>query len=297
MNELVSIVVVTYQSELYIIETLDSILNQDYSPLELVITDDASTDATISICKEWLDKNKQRFSNVRLLKSEKNTGTSRNANRGVKASSGSWIKILAGDDLLQPDCISSYVQFIQNKDVQVVVSSMIPFRDKNMIRHYSKEKNYAKEFLYKSSTTVRQQFLALLYVYCINSPTLFMKRSAFQEVDGYDEEMKIIEDMALYLRFVLHRKRIYYMNKVTVLYRMHPSSISHSVGNTHLRDLKSQDRERRFKSYIEPNTTPLARVIYKRLMSVYYHPGAVAKWRKRMWSGVGIFLIKLRVIE
>lgn len=297
MNELVSIVVVTYRSESYIIETLESIFKQDYSPLELVITDDASTDGTISVCKEWLEKNKQRFSNVRLLQSDKNTGTSRNANRGVRASSGSWIKLLAGDDLLQPDCISSYVQFIQHKDVQVVVSSMIPFRDKDMVRHYSKEKNYANEYLYKSSTTVRQQFLALLYVYCINSPTLFIKRSAFDEVGGYDEEMKIIEDMAMYLRLALHRKRIHYLNKVTVLYRLHASSVSQNVASSHLRDLKSQDRERRYKNYIEQNTTPMARFIYRALMKVYYHSGSISKWRKRIWSDLGILMIKLRVIE
>jgi alpha-1,3-rhamnosyltransferase len=297
MNELVSVVVLTYQAALYIEETLDSIFRQEYSPLELVITDDASTDDTITVCKNWLEHHKHRFSNVRLLRVDKNTGTSRNANRGVRASSGSWIKILAGDDLLQPDAINSFVQFIQQKDIQVVVSSMIPFRDKENTRHFAKEKNYSREFLYKSTTTIRQQFLALLYVYCINSPTLFMKRSAFDEVDGYDEEMRIIEDMPLYFRLALHRKRIYYLNKATVQYRIHSSSVSQSVSGSRFSDLKKLDRERRYKYYIEPNTTPLARVLYNALMKVYYQPHPFAKWRRRILAGMGILFIKLRVIE
>ena len=56
---LVSVIVVTYNSSKYIIETLDSIKNQTYSNLEIIITDDSSNDMTMSRINNWLDRNKE----------------------------------------------------------------------------------------------------------------------------------------------------------------------------------------------------------------------------------------------
>ena len=57
MNDLVSVIVVSYNSEKTIIETLDSILMQTYKNIEIVVSDDKSSDRTISIVKEWMQKN------------------------------------------------------------------------------------------------------------------------------------------------------------------------------------------------------------------------------------------------
>lgn len=297
MNELVSIVVLAYHSEPFILETLESIRQQDYSPIELIITDDGSTDQTLSLCKNWLKENSSRFQHVRLLTTEKNTGTSRNANRGVRASSGGWIKIIAGDDLLFPDCISSFIRYIHTNEAQVVVSSMIPFKEVQGERQFAKEKNYAGDFFYRTKTSARQQFLASLFRYCINSPTLFMKRSAFDEVDGYDEEMKIIEDMAIYFRFSLHRKKIHYLNQPTVYYRMHASSVSRNEVQTDLFQKKEEDRARRFKNYIEPNAGKWAIRWHKALMKVYYSKNAFSRGFKYRLSQLGVTLVKYRILE
>ena len=82
-EELVSVVVVTYNSALTIVETLESVKNQSYQNIELIITDDASKDNTLKLCKDWLDQNGNRFPLFRIIESEKNTGVA--ARNGFRA--------------------------------------------------------------------------------------------------------------------------------------------------------------------------------------------------------------------
>src|SRR5215213_614705 len=104
-NPLISIIVITYNSESYVIETLESAKNQTYENIELIITDDGSTDETISLCQQWLTKNRHRFVRSEMITVEKNTGIPANCNRGVRAANGEWVKIIAGDDILDEKCI------------------------------------------------------------------------------------------------------------------------------------------------------------------------------------------------
>ena len=100
-NVLVSVVVLTYNSSTTIIETLNSVKEQTYSNIELIITDDASSDTTIDICRQWLDLNGKYFFNFCLITVEFNTGLPANCNRALNASKGEWIKFIAGDDSLK----------------------------------------------------------------------------------------------------------------------------------------------------------------------------------------------------
>ena len=78
---LVSVPVVTYNSANTILETLESIKAQTYPNIELIISDDCSTDNTIELCLEWLELYKERFTRTEVLTVEKNTGVSANVNR------------------------------------------------------------------------------------------------------------------------------------------------------------------------------------------------------------------------
>ena len=109
---LVSIAVVTYNSSKTVLETLDSIKEQTYPNIELIISDDCSKDNTVELCRGWVEKNKGRFVRVEILTVETNTGVSANFNRADAASRGEWGKPIAGDDLLLPNAIQEYVNYI-----------------------------------------------------------------------------------------------------------------------------------------------------------------------------------------
>lgn len=66
-QELVSVLVISYNSERYIIETLDSIKNQTYERIQLVLSDDGSRDQTMKIAEEWIQKNGKDLNLLRLI--------------------------------------------------------------------------------------------------------------------------------------------------------------------------------------------------------------------------------------
>ena len=128
---LVSVVVISYNASKSIIETLDSIKSQTYSPLELIIADDCSKDDTAIKCKDWLTVNQGRFVRSKLIVNEENKGISANFNIGIQASTGEWIKIF-GDDILLPDAIEKNVAFAIEKDCDIVFSRMNHFSEEEV---------------------------------------------------------------------------------------------------------------------------------------------------------------------
>ena len=111
-NILVSVIVVSYNSEKTIEETLNSIKSQSYDNIELIISDDGSKDNTIDICKRWLQINGKVFSCYQLITVELNSGIPANCNRSLKASNADWVKFIAGDDTLKRDCVKENVKYI-----------------------------------------------------------------------------------------------------------------------------------------------------------------------------------------
>ena len=79
---LISIIAITYNSAKYIVELLESAKAQTYSNIELIISDDCSTDDTVAVCNSWIVKNTTLFNKLTLITAEKNTGIAPNVNRG-----------------------------------------------------------------------------------------------------------------------------------------------------------------------------------------------------------------------
>ena len=97
---LVTIGVITYNSAGTIVETLESVKKQTYGNIELIISDDASKDNTVEICRDWLERNASRFSRVEMITTDVNTGTCGNCDRLLEKTTGLWLRILAADDIL-----------------------------------------------------------------------------------------------------------------------------------------------------------------------------------------------------
>src|SRR5690606_12985960 len=95
----------------YILDTLESVKNQSWDNIELIISDDGSTDNTIAICSNWLVENQDRFYNALLITVTENTGIPSNCNRGLRAIQGEWLKVISGDDLLLNNCISDNIDY------------------------------------------------------------------------------------------------------------------------------------------------------------------------------------------
>ena len=222
-SPLVSVVVLTYNSSVTVIETLDSIKKQNYPNIELVITDDCSKDDTVNVVRNWLAKNGDSFVNFQLVTATTNTGVSGNLNRGIAESHGMWVKIIAGDDLLLPECVSDNVECTnKNMEVQAVFSRAHFFGDPAICEHY-------KDFGYGLfGLNNREKYLFLLTKNCIIAPATFISRQYLDSVGGYNEEIPFIEDWPFWIKMFKDGCNIAFLNNETVNYRM---GTSLSLGN------------------------------------------------------------------
>ena len=260
MDKLVSIVLVTYNSSRYVIEALESIRKQTYPNIELVISDDCSSDDTVEICEKWVEEKGCRFSRVVILQHPYNTGISANFNRGFKVSKGSWIKILAGDDILLENCISDNVNYImRNHDARVVQSNTYLIdEDSNIIGNA-----IPIDELFKIAPPELQfDFFALTY--SCNTTTLFIERELLQEIGWIDEEIKMMEDTQLYVRLTLKGIRLCFFDSITTGYRQNFSSVSHDDrNNTIFFPSIYKYTIETYNKYVIPNIKGVKRIILR----------------------------------
>ena len=128
-NELVSVVIATYNGEKYIKEQLLSILQQSYKNIEIIITDDNSKDNTVDIVKQILNKNTLHFS---ILEHKKNVGVVRNFIDGICESHGSIIFLCDQDDYWEQDKITLFMNIFNDNDSVGLVSSNAYIADKDL---------------------------------------------------------------------------------------------------------------------------------------------------------------------
>lgn len=116
MYPLVSVIMPAYNAEKYIGQAIESILNQSYRDLELVIIEDCSQDGTLDIIEEYV----KRDSRIKLLVNDCNRGISYSTNKGIDFSKGKYIALLDDDDIAALDRIRLQVDYMEN-NVQIDV--------------------------------------------------------------------------------------------------------------------------------------------------------------------------------
>lgn len=111
----ISIIVPTYNNEKYLVRCLDSLFNQDYKDIEVVVVNDGSSDDSLKILNQYNDK----YSNMLLINQE-NSGVSTARNNGIKAATGEYLMFVDGDDWIELDMISSMMKYMENYNADVV---------------------------------------------------------------------------------------------------------------------------------------------------------------------------------
>ena len=227
---LVSIVVITYNSADFVLQTLDSVKFQTYRNLELIITDDNSTDGTQNQCRNWLADNSSRFVNAVFIESDCNSGIPANCNKGALRASGEWIKFVAGDDILLPSAIERLLLFTHvNGDCDIVHARVIYLYGGVGIVGTKVSENRKRTVTEKMSPS--RQFDLLKFSSFLAAPSVFLKKTLLVTLGYFDEDIKLCEDWPFWLKVSLSGKRIYFLNEEVVEYRIHDNSVySSSIG-------------------------------------------------------------------
>ncbi len=116
MNELVSVIIPAYNSELYIEDCIASVLEQTYQEVEIIVVDDGSKDQTLKI----LQGMSEMHSNLIVLTQE-NHGIAYTRNRAIRHASGTYLMFMDNDDTMKKDCIEIFVRLIQEKNADMIV--------------------------------------------------------------------------------------------------------------------------------------------------------------------------------
>tara|TARA_R100000935_G_scaffold9585_5_gene19436 strand:+ start:5297 stop:6232 length:936 start_codon:yes stop_codon:yes gene_type:complete len=225
-SPLVSIVVITYNSDKYIIETLQSIFDQTYENIELIISDDGSKDETITVCKKWLDNFHVRFVRAELITTAQNSGTAGNLNRGISAAKGIWIKPIAGDDALFPDVIKNYISYIKKENkILCIHSNSIEYEENFQEKNRLPNKDASKYKINSSNIDSDMQFEILLRCCPVGTPTAMYHKSVFQQVGNYDERFPLWEDRPMFLKMTLNGIKLHYLDIDGAKYRVRNDSV------------------------------------------------------------------------
>jgi len=221
-HPIVSIIVITYNSSKYVLETLESAKAQAYQNIELIVSDDCSTDNTVEICRNWIKKNENRFIKTELITNKQNTGITPNCNRGLFVASGQWVKFIAGDDVLLENCISSNIQFVTNNTSISFLFSKMKYIDETSKLVVKVEDDNSE--LYEFSA--KKQFKKLIIRNWLNAPSAFLKKETLIGLKGFDESTKFIEDYPLWLKATKNNFKLFFLSAPTVSYRLHSEAFS-----------------------------------------------------------------------
>ena len=232
MQPLVSIRVITYNSAKTVLETLESIKAQTYPNIELIISDDCSKDNTVEICREWAEKNKERFVRTEILTVEKNTGVSANCNRAENACQGDWAKGIAGDDLLVPNCIQDCMDYVkENPDTIYLFGRCETFGASEDV---CKQIDNRFDYSFFSLTRDEQLHLLLTDRNCLPAPAVFYNREKAHATGvKNDERIPLLEDWPKWINLLKAGVHFEFMDKVIVKYRISKNALSTRATHSH----------------------------------------------------------------
>jgi alpha-1,3-rhamnosyltransferase len=220
-DKIVSVVVLTYNSEKTIRETIESILAQTYRQIEIVISDDCSTDETFAII-ESIDFGEIPY---KCVSTEKNCGVAGNANNGLRNASGTYIKLIAGDDLLFPEAIEEYLHYF--KENEICVANIQCFgdsvQDNKRVERYFGEK---KEF-YSLPQKKQYNYLIKENPICAVAVGLISK-SLYKKMGYYDEDYPFMEDYPFWMKASKNGITFRKIERPLVKYRISVASLSGS---------------------------------------------------------------------
>jgi len=114
LRNLLSVVITVYNEEKFVAECIESVINQTYSNLEIIIVDDGSSDGSLSICNSYIDKD----SRIKVVAKE-NGGPMSARKAGIKVATGEYITYVDGDDRLDRDLYSSIMAKLDDSDIFV----------------------------------------------------------------------------------------------------------------------------------------------------------------------------------
>jgi alpha-1,3-rhamnosyltransferase len=217
---LVSILAICYNHEKHVKETLDSILHQTYSNIQLIIIDDCSQDNSVNEIESWIKVNSV---DCLFIARKENIGLCKNLNEGIELCKGEYYQSIACDDVLELQKIERQVTFFENEpdDVMVICSNFSTIDKSGIV---ISETYFKEDFIFPKDvfSAVLSKYMG--YQIIVHSPTVLVRKKVFDLVGKYDESLKQ-EDFYMWL-LISSKFSIGYINERLAKYRVLDTSLS-----------------------------------------------------------------------
>ncbi len=200
-NPQVSICIPAYNNADYIVETLDTVMNQTYDNIELVVVDDGSKDDTWNVINKYKEdyeaKNPDSTKSIHPYKNEKNLGMAGNWNRALELCQGEYLKLICADDLMDAALTEREVKILEEHPEVVCVSS-----DTQFIDLYGNKKGQYKRYRKSGVVDGREAVRSCVFTRDkLGAPVAnLFRRSVYEEVGGFDPGFIYIIDYDFYMR-------------------------------------------------------------------------------------------------
>lgn len=229
MGKLVSVIIPNYNKEKYIRECLNSVLNQTYPNIEIIIIDDCSSDGSRKIIEEYQEK----FSKIKAILLEKNKGVSHARNIGIEAASGFFVTMLDSDDFYyNRNKIKNEIELLELHNEQGIAYSyrqVVNAESKLVYKNRRNENRYKSGDLFYNLLTEKNAFGFVQRDYV-------MPKEYIMDVKGYNEDESYYEDFDLLLR----------LSKKYLMYYTGSEGTAYRLVNDGLSSVKSKDYARQF---------------------------------------------------
>ena len=214
MNYLISIIVPIYNVDKYLEECIESLKNQTYKNLEIILINDGSADNSEQICRE-----EAKQDNRIVFINKKNGGAASAKNKGLKVAKGDYITFVDSDDFIEPDMIEYMVNKIKKYNSDIIQCSFINlyknterFKQDKIVEQRISSKDFLELFLTKWDSSL---FWNKLF-----------KREVIENI--FFKEGRCIDDEFFTYKCVINSKSIVISNKIVYNYRMRKSGVMKS---------------------------------------------------------------------
>lgn len=225
MSNTVSVVVPVYNVEKYLDRCIDSIINQTYKNLEIILVDDGSKDCSGIMCDEYAKKDER----IKVIHKE-NNGAAVARNTGLEISTGDYIAFVDSDDYIELTMYEDMMKINQQYDCDIVMCDCFKENDKekNVFTHTIRKGFYDKKQLYKEYFPTLLMANSVDYPPSISNCLMVFKKSLIKNNDlKYKEGMRFSEDLLFGSQAMYYANSFYYMkNQCYYHYVANPNSVT-----------------------------------------------------------------------
>ena len=245
---MITIIIPVYNSEKYLKTCFDSVKNQTYKDLEIIIVNDGSTDNSLKICEEF----EKEDSRVRIINKE-NGGLSSARNAGIEEANGEIITFLDSDDYFDSCYIEKSIKLMDSEDADVVIMQMCNVSENT--NNIIKNNEEIKKYMFNSEEAIEESLYQSKFTCC--APGKIYKREVVGDIRF--PFGKLAEDLAVCHKFLANANKIVYSNEFEYFYRQHDSSIMHTFNPRRMDALEWSNEIEKYCEQYFPNIVQAAK--------------------------------------